>query len=77
MGEGCLLFTAVQHELEVIANEETPRNLLKIHLLESLNKFSIIARYKVNLQKLIICLHIGNEYVEIKYGTIYNYFPSY
>lgn len=51
MGEGGLLFTAVQHELKVIANEETPRNLPKIHLLESL---SVIARYKVNLQKPII-----------------------
>jgi len=63
MGEGGLLFTAVQHEFKVIANEETPRNLPKIHLLESL---SIIARYKVNLQKPIMFLYTGNEHVEIK-----------
>lgn len=64
MGEGCHLFTAVQHELEVIANDETPRNLPKIHLPQSLNKFSVIARYKVNLEKLIF-LHTGNQHVEI------------
>ena len=47
--------------------------LIVKQLLEQINEFNEFAKYKVNMQKSILCLYPGNKHLEKTFkNTIYN-----
>ena len=51
---------------DMILHIENPKNSTQ-KLLELINKFSIVAGYKINIQKSVACLHTNNETLEKEY----------